>query len=243
MLRLLTAFSLFIFLAPTFPAEISDDWLTPYERSGKVATATWADAISYYQRLAAENKQVKLREIGLADVGRPIHFVTISNSEVQDGADARAQGKRVLFINNAIHPGEPCGVDASMMLARDILYKPGMLRFLDHGHLHHSDVQCGWRAEPRLLLACQPAGPQAYGFRQRPQPGPQPRLVKCDSRVRWHSARFSAVASRYLYRHPHHQRRGLSGAYHLYSHHAPKGASRYGRAYARRADANHHQRP
>jgi len=33
----------------------------------------------------------------------------------------RKQDKRVLLINNGIHPGEPEGIDASMMLARDLL--------------------------------------------------------------------------------------------------------------------------
>ena len=34
---------------------------------------------------------------------------------------AREKGKRILLVNNAIHPGEPCGVDASMLLVKDYL--------------------------------------------------------------------------------------------------------------------------
>jgi hypothetical protein len=34
--------------------------------------------------------------------------------------EIRKQGKAVLLVNNAIHPGEPDGVDASMMLLRDL---------------------------------------------------------------------------------------------------------------------------
>ena len=47
--------------------------------------------------------------------------VIISENDANTPAKARAQGKQVLFINNAIHPGEPCGIDASMMLVRDYL--------------------------------------------------------------------------------------------------------------------------
>jgi carbamoylphosphate synthase small subunit len=36
---------------------------------------------------------------------------------------SKKQDKRVLLINNGIHPGEPEGIDASMMLVRDLLKK------------------------------------------------------------------------------------------------------------------------
>lgn len=169
-------------LAPTIP--IDDEWLTPYERSGKVATTTWADAISYYTRLARENKQIKIDEIGLADVGRPIHIVTISNSDVSDGADARRQGKRVLFINNAIHPGEPCGVDASMMLARDLMYKPGMQSLLDHTVICIIPLyNVGGSLNRGCCSRANQNGPQAYGFRGNARNLDLNRdFVKCDSR-------------------------------------------------------------
>jgi hypothetical protein len=32
----------------------------------------------------------------------------------------RKKNKRVILINNGIHPGEPDGIDASMLLARDL---------------------------------------------------------------------------------------------------------------------------
>jgi hypothetical protein len=31
------------------------------------------------------------------------------------------KNKRVILVNNGIHPGEPDGIDASMLLARDIV--------------------------------------------------------------------------------------------------------------------------
>ncbi|MFK7972884.1 MAG: M14 family metallopeptidase [Bacteroidia bacterium] len=194
-------------LAPTKPnlqfpisnlqSPIADTWLTPYERSGKVATSTWADAISYYTRLARENKQVKIDEIGLADVGRPIHLVTISNSEVTDAADARKQGKRVLFINNAIHPGEPCGVDASMMLARDILYKPGMQRLLDHTVICIIPLyNVGGSLNRGCCSRANQQGPQAYGFRGNARNLDLNRdFVKCDSR---NALAFSKVFQKWL---------------------------------------------
>ena len=59
--------------------------------------------------------------MGLTDAGYPLHLVLISNDEKFDPAVWHKQNKVVILINNGIHPGEPDGIDASMMLARDIV--------------------------------------------------------------------------------------------------------------------------
>jgi hypothetical protein len=33
------------------------------------------------------------------------------------------KNKAILFVNNGIHPGEPDGIDATMMLMRDLAVK------------------------------------------------------------------------------------------------------------------------
>jgi carbamoylphosphate synthase small subunit len=50
-------------------------------------------------------------------------LVVLSKDKVFDPALIKKQNKRVLLINNGIHPGEPEGIDASMMLVRDLLEK------------------------------------------------------------------------------------------------------------------------
>ena len=57
----------------------------------------------------------------MTDSGFPLHEVVLSQEEDFDPASIQNKGKTVLMINNAIHPGEPCGVDASMLLIRDYL--------------------------------------------------------------------------------------------------------------------------
>jgi murein tripeptide amidase MpaA len=42
----------------------------------------------------------------------------------------RQKNRRVLFIQNGIHPGEPEGIDASMMLARDLLQQKSLQKLL-----------------------------------------------------------------------------------------------------------------
>jgi len=98
--------------------------LTPYEASQKKATATYNEAIAYYQKLAEKfNKQAKLIIYGETDFGKPLHLLVLNKDGIFDVAKIRQADKRVLLINNGIHPGEPEGIDASMMLARDLLNK------------------------------------------------------------------------------------------------------------------------
>lgn len=95
---------------------------TPFERSNKKETTTYTEAIAYYQDLAkAFPQQAKLFAYGNTDFGKPLHLLVLSKKGVFDPNTLRKSNKRIFLINNGIHPGEPEGIDASMMLARDLL--------------------------------------------------------------------------------------------------------------------------
>ncbi|MBD1367522.1 hypothetical protein IDJ77_27175 [Mucilaginibacter sp. ZT4R22] len=96
--------------------------LTPFELSkNKNYSATHAEVITYYQKLAKQYPQMRTVNYGMTDVGKPLTLVVLSKDKVFDLARIKKQNKRVLLINNGIHPGEPEGIDASMMLTRDLL--------------------------------------------------------------------------------------------------------------------------
>jgi len=95
--------------------------LTPYELSGKKETATYHEAIKHYELLDKTYEQAKLLSYGNTDFGKPLHLLVLSKDKVFDPIAIRKSNKRILLINNGIHPGEPEGIDASMMLARDLL--------------------------------------------------------------------------------------------------------------------------
>lgn len=99
---------------------------TPFELSGKKETTTYTEAIPYYENLAKTYPEAKLFTYGHTDFGKPLHLLVLSRDRVFDPAQIRKQNKRIFLINNGIHPGEPEGIDASMMLARDLL-KAGKL--------------------------------------------------------------------------------------------------------------------
>lgn len=78
---------------------------------------TYANAIRMYQDLADRYKGAKLVEAGQTDCGKPLHLFIID----ADGDFNPENGKLHLLINNGIHPGEPCGIDASIKFANDLL--------------------------------------------------------------------------------------------------------------------------
>ncbi|MBB2146386.1 hypothetical protein GM921_12870 [Pedobacter sp. LMG 31464] len=95
---------------------------TPFELSNKKETTTYEAAISFYQDLAkAFPQQSKLFTYGSTDFGKPLHLLVLSKKGVFDPTTLRKNNKRIFLINNGIHPGEPEGIDASMMFARDLL--------------------------------------------------------------------------------------------------------------------------
>jgi hypothetical protein len=94
---------------------------TPFEKSNKQATATYPEVIAYYKDLAAHYPQAKLITYGPTDHGEPLHLLVLSKNREFDRKKLEAEKKTIFLINNGIHPGEPEGIDASMMLARDLL--------------------------------------------------------------------------------------------------------------------------
>ncbi|MHA6281332.1 M14 family metallopeptidase [Salinimicrobium sp. CAU 1759] len=95
------------------------DFTTVFEKSGGMETATYREVIDFYEDLAAVYSTINLKRIGETDSGEPLHLVTYSRNRNFDFDDLRSDHSIVL-INNGIHPGESDGIDATMMLLRDL---------------------------------------------------------------------------------------------------------------------------
>lgn len=95
---------------------------TPFERSNKKETTTYEESIAFYESLAKTYpQQAKLFTYGSTDFGKPLHLLVLSKQKIFDPITLRKSNKRIFLINNGIHPGEPEGIDASMLFARDLL--------------------------------------------------------------------------------------------------------------------------
>ena len=159
--------SLLLALAPT-PPPPPLAWRTPFESDpAGNTTATYAECIGYYQKLAAAYpNRLHLAEAGPTDAGPPLHEVVLSADGDADPASTRRKNRRVLFIQNGIHPGEPEGIDASLMLARDLLQQKPLQRLLAQVTViivpvYNIDGMLNRNATTRVNQN----GPAAYGFR------------------------------------------------------------------------------
>ncbi len=94
-----------------------------FEKTNGQETATYFEAIDWYKNLDKTSPKVLVKEMGMTDAGYPLHVVMVSNDGIFDPALWHKKNKAVILINNGIHPGEPDGIDASMLLVRDIVNK------------------------------------------------------------------------------------------------------------------------
>lgn len=94
---------------------------TVFEKSKGTQTPTYSEIISWWQELDHLSAKVKVLTMGMTDAGYPLHLILISNDGDYNITNIHKKNKTVIFFNNGIHPGEPDGIDASMLLARDIV--------------------------------------------------------------------------------------------------------------------------
>jgi len=88
-------------------------------------TYTYHELISAYQKLAARSKICTLVEVGTSDVGLPIHlFVMNANGIPKNWKELQTKNNLKILVMNGIHPGESCGIDASVHWAESLLLNP-----------------------------------------------------------------------------------------------------------------------
>jgi hypothetical protein len=161
-----------------------DDLQTPFEKGNGNQTCTYEECINWYENLDKQFDEVKLLTYGATSVGKPLHVVVISKDKIFDPEAIRKSNRRIYLVNNGIHPGEPDGIDASMMFARDVLTKKELKGILDHVVIIIIPVYnvSGMLNRGAAGRANQ-NGPEEYGFRGTSQNYDLNRdFVKCDSR-------------------------------------------------------------
>ncbi len=143
--------------------EKSFDFTTVFEQSQGQSTATYPEVIAYYENLASEYPSVKLMEMGQTDSGHPLHLALFSRSENFD-LELLRESHTTVMILNGIHPGESDGIDATMMLFRDLAQ--------DSIHLPRQTLiatipvyNVGGALNRNSTTRTNQNGPEEYGFR------------------------------------------------------------------------------
>lgn len=145
-------------------------------------TPVYQEIIGWWQKLDAASGKVKMLTMGMTDAGFPLHLVVIANNGDHNFTNIRKNNKRVFLINNGIHPGEPDGIDASMILARDIV--SGRIKLPDNIVLAIIPVyNIGGCINRSPYYRVDQNGPNEFGFRGNSQNLDLNRdFIKCDSK-------------------------------------------------------------
>lgn len=111
--------TLFALSCETPPEEKVEIFKTYFELTEEAETPPYEEVIDFYIELAREFASINVQTVGETDSGFPLHIVTY-NPDADFNFQRMQEEKAVILINNGIHPGESDGIDASMMLIRDL---------------------------------------------------------------------------------------------------------------------------
>ncbi|OYY21026.1 MAG: hypothetical protein B7Y69_09170 [Sphingobacteriia bacterium 35-40-8] len=142
--------------------------ITPFESSMGKESANYQACIAFYKQLASISANVQLKTMGPTDAGLPLHLALFSTDKQFNPSKWKEQEKLVIFIINGIHPGEPDGIDASMMLLRDLV--SGKLKAPTNIVLAILPIyNIGGSLNRNGFSRVNQDGPLAYGFRGNAQ--------------------------------------------------------------------------
>lgn len=163
---------------------VMSDFQIPFETNPN-QTLLYEEAIACYKKMAAAHPHVfRLQESGNTDSGQPLHVAVLSPEGIFDAQKLRAEGYTIWLINNGIHPGEPEGIDATVLFLRTLLRRNDLSDFLKKIVLVIVPVyNVDGCLNRNSYSRANQDGPEAYGFRGNARNYDLNRdFVKCDSR-------------------------------------------------------------
>ena len=95
--------------------------VTVFETSNGDSCATYQQTIKFWKTVSTQYEAVSMHDVGMTDAGKPLHLVILNQGKAHQPKDLAHSKKTVLFINNGIHPGEPDGIEACKLLAKQLL--------------------------------------------------------------------------------------------------------------------------
>jgi hypothetical protein len=155
---------------------------TRFEQSKGTQTPTYHEIIEWWKKLDQQSGKVKMLTMSMTDAGFPLHLIVVSNNGDYNFENIRKNNKRIILINNGIHPGEPDGVDASMLLVRDIV--ANKYKIADNIVLAIIPIyNIGGCLDRSANYRVDQDGPEEFGFRGNSQNLDLNRdFIKCDSK-------------------------------------------------------------
>lgn len=148
-------------------------------------TYTYSELIETYKTIDGNSEIARLIEVGKSDIGKPIHLFIIDKHQDFSADQTKRRKKSIVFINNGIHAGEACGIDASVELSKKLLdEKHSLHRLLDSVVIIIIPIyNVGGMLNRGSYSRANQNGPKEYGFRGNAKNLDLNRdFIKCDSR-------------------------------------------------------------
>ncbi|RMF75122.1 MAG: carboxypeptidase [Acidobacteria bacterium] len=98
-----------------------DPWLTPAEASGFAESAGLDGARAFLARLDAASPDLRVLPLAHSAGGRRLDVVLATRGLADGGLEALPPGRPVVLVQAGIHAGEIDGLDAGLMLLRDLV--------------------------------------------------------------------------------------------------------------------------
>lgn len=92
---------------------------TPFENKDGLKSSSYEEVIDYYKQLSQDFASISFKTMGQTDNGVPLHLV-IYSPDAEFNFNKYHKERTIIFINNAVHGNEPDGVDATMLLFRNL---------------------------------------------------------------------------------------------------------------------------
>jgi hypothetical protein len=102
--------------------EWPEELLTVAERSRFTRTMTTRDLYELIDAVKWRSPHVHVFDLFITPLGRISSAIVLANPRVTSPEEAKASGKPVIYLQGKIHPPEPEGAEASLMVMRDILF-------------------------------------------------------------------------------------------------------------------------
>ena len=143
-----------------------NNFTTIFELSDGTETPDYPSIISYYKELSEEYSTISLFSFGETDAGEPLHLVVYNGGGTDNVVEIKNSSKNRILINNGIHPGESDGIDASMLLLRDIVTSDSLKQKYKNTIICVIPVyNVGGSLQRNSHTRANQNGPKEYGFR------------------------------------------------------------------------------
>ena len=84
-------------------------------------TPKYSELISFLKEISTSHSEVELYNMGPSDYGLPIYVCIVNGAKDSANTFKKAREKTTILFNNAIHPGEPDGINACLIWLEELL--------------------------------------------------------------------------------------------------------------------------